>query len=72
MRDFLEGKLNGFLKQMKKLESSNLYDTVTVEVEKALFAIVLKETGGNQLKAAKLLGINRNTLAKKLKIYRMV
>lgn len=72
MRDFLEGKLNGFLKQMKKLESSNLYDTVTVEVEKALFAIVLKETGGNQVKAAKLLGINRNTLAKKLKIYGMV
>lgn len=72
VRDFLEGKLNGFLKQMKKLESSNLYDTVTMEVEKALFAIVLKETEGNQVKAAKILGINRNTLAKKLKLYHMV
>ncbi len=72
IRDFLEGKLNGFLKQMKKLESSNLYDTVSMEVDKALFAIVLKETGGNQFKAAKLLGINRNTLSKKLKIYGMV
>ncbi|HMK42940.1 MAG TPA: sigma-54 dependent transcriptional regulator [Dissulfurispiraceae bacterium] len=72
IRDFLEGKLNGFLTQMKKLESSNLYETVTSEVEKALFGIVLKETGGNQLKAAKILGINRNTLAKKLKIYNIV
>jgi two-component system nitrogen regulation response regulator GlnG len=72
IRDFLEGKLNGFLKQMKNLESSNLYDTVTMEVEKALFAIVLKETEGNQVKAARILGINRNTLAKKLKLYKMV
>jgi len=72
IRDFLEGKLNGFLKQMKKLESSNLYDTVTMEVEKALFAIVLKETEGNQVKAARILGINRNTLAKKLRLYNMV
>lgn len=71
IRDFLEGKLSGFLKQLQKLESSNLYDTVTMEVEKALFSIVLKETEGNQVKAAKILGINRNTLAKKLKLYRI-
>jgi two-component system nitrogen regulation response regulator GlnG len=72
IREFLEGKLNGFLRQMKNLDNSNLYETVIIEVEKALFSIVLHETNGNQVRAAKLLGINRNTLAKKLKLYKIV
>jgi DNA-binding protein Fis len=39
------------------------------EVEKALISLVLKETNGNQLKTAKVLGINRNTLRSKIKEY---
>ncbi|HEX8948777.1 MAG TPA: sigma-54 dependent transcriptional regulator [Dissulfurispiraceae bacterium] len=72
IREFLESKLNGFLGKMTKLENSNLYETVISEAEKALFNIVLKETGGNQVKAAKILGINRNTLCKKIKEYKIV
>ena len=41
------------------------------EVEKAVISIVLKETKGNQLKAAKTLGINRNTLRTKIKEYKI-
>ncbi|MDI6802075.1 MAG: sigma-54 dependent transcriptional regulator [Thermodesulfovibrionales bacterium] len=72
VREFLEGKLKGFLGKMAKIEKSDLYETVTSEVEKALFTIVLKETGGSQVKAAKVLGINRNTLSKKLKDYKLI
>jgi len=36
------------------------------EVERPLLTVALAATRGNQLKAAKLLGINRNTLRKKL------
>jgi two-component system nitrogen regulation response regulator GlnG len=35
-------------------------------VEKPLLRAVLQETGGNQVRAAQILGINRNTLRKKL------
>jgi two-component system nitrogen regulation response regulator GlnG len=72
VKEFLEEKLNGFLTEMKKLDKSNLYETVISEVEKALFSIVLNETEGNQVGAAKILGINRNTLSKKMKEYKII
>jgi DNA-binding protein Fis len=69
--DFLEEKLNRYLKKLAKLERPNLYETVISEVEKSLISIVLKETDGNQLKAARALGINRNTLRAKIKEYKI-
>jgi len=69
--DFLEEKLRRYLKKLAKLERSNLYDNVISEVEKSLISLVLKETDGNQLKAAKALGINRNTLRSKIKEYKI-
>lgn len=71
IQDFLHEKLKRYLKEMTKLENSNLYETVVSEVEKALIKIVLDETKGNQLRAAKTLGINRNTLRTKIKEYRI-
>ena len=44
-----------------------LYDRMLEEIERPLFALALKATGGNQLRAAHLLGLNRNTLRKKLR-----
>jgi DNA-binding NtrC family response regulator len=71
IKEFLEEKLKRYLKEMTKLKNCNLYDTVLSEVERSLIAIVLKETGNNQLKAAKTLGINRNTLRAKIKEYKI-
>lgn len=71
IKDFLEEKLRRYLKDMTKATNVNLYDTVVSEVEKALITIVLRETGGNQLQAARALGINRNTLRAKIKQYRI-
>jgi DNA-binding NtrC family response regulator len=71
IKEFLEEKLKRYLKEMTQLENCNLYGTVLSEVEKSLITIVLKETGGNQLKAAKTLGINRNTLRAKIKEYKV-
>ncbi len=68
IKDFLEDKLKHYLKDMTGISNCNLYDTVLSEAEKALISIVLKETNGNQLKAAKVLGINRNTLRSKIRI----
>ncbi|MFB6261372.1 MAG: helix-turn-helix domain-containing protein [Thiohalorhabdaceae bacterium] len=43
-----------------------LYYVVQAEVEQALIERILTETNGNQRRAAELLGLNRNTLRKKL------
>jgi Fis family transcriptional regulator len=47
----------------------NLYDMMIGEVEQALFNEIMQRTRGNQSKAAAILGINRSTLRKKLRIY---
>lgn len=49
--------------------SNNLYDCIIKEVEIILLRKTLISVNGNQLKAAKLLGINRNTLRKKIDHY---
>lgn len=48
---------------------SGLYELVLSEVEKPLLQAVLEHTDQNQTRAARMLGINRNTLRKKLKAY---
>ena len=45
---------------------SGLYARIIEEIEKSLIKTTLKYTSGNQLKAAKILGLNRNTLRKKI------
>ncbi|MBW8308686.1 MAG: hypothetical protein K0M45_03455 [Candidatus Paracaedibacteraceae bacterium] len=46
--------------------TSGLYDRVIQEVERPLLKATLKSVRGNQKKAAEILGINRNTLRKRL------
>ena len=47
--------------------SGYLYDQILKEVERPLISNVLQHTRGNQLKSAKILGLNRNTLRKKIR-----
>lgn len=49
------------------LPPQGLYDRVLKEVERPLIALCLKATRGNQIKASELLGVNRNTLRKKIR-----
>ncbi|MEM1383342.1 MAG: nitrogen regulation protein NR(I) [Pseudomonadota bacterium] len=51
----------------ESLPPAGLYDRVLREVEMPLIALTLSATRGNQLRAADLLGINRNTLRKKIR-----
>ena len=49
------------------LPAAGLYDRILQEIERPLLSIVLAECRGNQLRAAALLGLNRNTLRKKMR-----
>jgi DNA-binding NtrC family response regulator len=67
-REFLHEKLRGYLGRLGNLKGgSRLYETVLGEVERALIELALKETKGNKLRAARALGITRNTLRAKMK-----
>jgi len=50
---------------------SDLYALLLREMERPLLELVLRYTGGNQSRAAQLLGLNRGTLRKKLRHYRL-
>jgi two-component system nitrogen regulation response regulator GlnG len=65
--NFLEEKLADLVERMGALDQGEIYSMVLQRVEKPLITLVLKKTGGNQVRAASLLGINRNTLRKKIK-----
>ena len=49
-----------------ELDDGSLYDRIIAEVERPLIAAMLERHGGNQLRAARAMGINRNTLRKRL------
>jgi two-component system nitrogen regulation response regulator GlnG len=49
------------------LPASGVYDRIVREIEKPLISLSLAATRGNQLRAAELLGLNRNTLRKKIR-----
>ena len=49
-------------------DRGRVYRTVMARVELPLLRHVLQMSGGNQLKAARVLGINRNTLRKRLRV----
>jgi two-component system, NtrC family, nitrogen regulation response regulator GlnG len=56
-----------FTAHRPRLPASGLYERVLREIERPLLGIALEATRGNQIKAAELLGINRNTLRKKIR-----
>jgi two-component system nitrogen regulation response regulator GlnG len=67
LEEFMEHRLKDFVKQMKASGGRNLHPMLLQEIERPLITITLKETNGNQIQAAHLLGMNRNTLRKKIK-----
>jgi Fis family transcriptional regulator len=63
--------LHNYFENLNGHKPGDLYQLVIGEVEKPLFRAVLRYTNGNQSEAAEILGINRGTLRKKLKDYKL-
>jgi Fis family transcriptional regulator len=62
---------NYFIDLNGEAPSCAVYDMVINCVEKPLIETVLHHAGGNQTRAAELLGLNRNTLRKKIQIHKI-
>jgi two-component system nitrogen regulation response regulator GlnG len=66
LEDVVRLKLKEYFRQTRDVELTNLYPLIMERIERPLIELTLERTQGNQLKAAALLGINRNTLHKKI------
>lgn len=64
-------QLDRYFAQLNGAQPHPLHPLVIDAVEKTLLVYVMRRCEGNQCKAAKLLGINRNTLHKKLEKYEL-
>lgn len=69
LQDCVKSAIKHYFEHLDGHDTSGLYSLVLSEVEKPLLQAVLKETQGNQSRAAKILGISRSTLRKKLTQY---
>ena len=58
--------LEQYFKDLRGAEPHSLHDMLIAAVEKPLLDVVMKQADGNQSKAAEWLGLNRNTLRRKL------
>ena len=72
LRKHTEEALSSYFASLNGDSPGALYDLVLGEVEQPLFKAVMDYTHGNQSQAAVILGINRGTLRKKLKIYSLL
>ncbi|MFZ3091375.1 MAG: helix-turn-helix domain-containing protein [Nitrospirota bacterium] len=72
LEGFIEERLNRFVKKLNGTKGANLYNMIITEIERPLISLAIKETKGNQIKAANLLGINRNTLRKKIQELKII
>ena len=64
--------LEGYFKDLRGTEPDGLYDMLVRAVERPLLEVVMAQADNNQSKAAQWLGLNRNTLRKKLLEHKLV
>ena len=67
--EFVRARVSDLFSRLEGDDFDGLYRLVIGEVEGSLLEAVMNETGGNQGRAARILGINRGTLRKKLRAH---
>ena len=64
--------LEGYLRDLRGTEPDGIYNMMVNVVEKPLLEVVMHHADHNQSKAAQWLGLNRNTLRKKLLEHKLI
>jgi len=69
LRACVQSALDLYFMDLDGHQADGVYDMVVGQVEQAMLESVMQHTRSNQTRAAEVLGINRSTLRKKLKLY---
>jgi Fis family transcriptional regulator, factor for inversion stimulation protein len=64
--------LEQYFKDLRGAEPHSLHDMILAAAEKPLLEVVMRHAEGNQSKAAEWLGVNRNTLRRKLVDHKLI
>lgn len=64
--EMVRSKISSFLRRVEGYRLEGVYDHIVGRVERPLLELIMEHTGGNQVRAAEVLGIGRNTLRRKL------
>ena len=67
----ITGALETYFRDLDGEKPASIYEMVLKSVERPMLEVVLGQAGGNQTLAAEMLGINRNTLRKKITEYKI-
>ena len=72
IEDCVRDSLETYFKDLDGVAPTAIYDMIQRVVERPLLEVVMKHAAGNQSRAAEWLGINRNTLRRKLLDHKLV
>ena len=72
IEDCVRASLEQYFKDLRGVEPAAMYEMILGVVEKPLLDVVMKHAEGNQSRAAEWLGINRNTLRRKLLDHKLI
>ena len=72
LQDCVRQSVSEFFNDLDGTEPANLYDMLVQAVEKPLLEVVMAQAQNNQSRAAQWLGLNRNTLRKKLVEHQLI
>ncbi|MES2282107.1 MAG: Fis family transcriptional regulator [Pseudomonadota bacterium] len=72
IEDCVRSSLEGYFRDLRGTEPDGMYDMMVRVVEKPLLEVVMQHADQNQSRAAEWLGLNRNTLRKKLLDHKLI
>ena len=72
IQDCIRDNLESYFHDLRGAEPHAVYDMVVNAVERPMLEVVMQRAEGNQSKAAEWLGINRNTLRRKLLEHKLI
>ena len=72
IEEVVRASLDAYFRDLRGTEPDNLHDMIVRVMEKPLLEVVMQHSEGNQSRAAEWLGLNRNTLRKKLLDHKLI
>jgi Fis family transcriptional regulator len=72
IEDCVRASLEGYFKDLRGTEPAGVYDMMVQTLEKPMLEVVMQQADHNQSRAAQWLGLNRNTLRKKLLDHKLI